>query len=139
MPAIVLPMATLAIWTLLILSLIPVVRIRAARSGRVGAKDFRYGESTSVPGDVSLPNRAYMNLLELPVLFYIACLVVLATKRDDVWVLSLAWAFVASRIAHSLIHLLYNDVLHRLVAFGIGVVLTAAIWLWLFVLALAGA
>jgi hypothetical protein len=126
----------LAIWTLLILSLIPVVRIRAARSGRVRAKDFRYSESPLVPGNVSLPNRAYMNLLELPVLFYVACLAVLATKRYDVWILSLAWAFVASRIAHSLIHLLYNDVLHRLVAFGIGVVLTAAIWLRLLLLAL---
>lgn len=71
---IVLPMAVLALWTTCVLLLILIVRARAARAGRVHIKDFRYGESANVPGDVSLPNRDYMNLLELPVLFYGACL-----------------------------------------------------------------
>ena len=54
MAQIVLPMAALALWTLIVLSLVPVARIRAARAGRVHVKDFRYGESPNVPGDVSL-------------------------------------------------------------------------------------
>ena len=39
------------------------------------AGDFRYGESARVPGEVSIPNRNYMNLLELPVLFYAICVI----------------------------------------------------------------
>ena len=42
--------------------------------GAVKRGDFKYGESPNVPGWVSIPNRAYMNLLEMPVLFYVICL-----------------------------------------------------------------
>ena len=128
MQLIVLAMSVLALWTLLIWALVPLTRIRAGRAGHVHVKDFRYGESANVPGDVSLPNRNYMNLLELPVLFYAACLVVLATNRADDFTVLLAWAFVASRIAHSVIHLTYNNVLHRGVMFGAGVSIVFAMW-----------
>jgi hypothetical protein len=129
MAEIVLPMSVLALWTLLVLLLVPIVRIRAVRARRVAPKDFRYGESANVPGDVSLPNRDYMNLLELPVLFYAACLVILASNRYDHAGYTLAWAFVATRIVHSVIHLTYNNVLHRLLAFGAGVLIVATMWI----------
>lgn len=126
---IVLPMAALAIWTLLVLGLVPIVRVRASRQGRTHVKDYRYGESANVPGDVALPNRNYMSLLELPVLFYVACLVQMASGREDIVMLALAWAFVAARIAHSLVHLSYNNVLHRLAVFATGVALVLVMWL----------
>ena len=100
--AILLPMCVLAIWTILVLGLVPIRRVAASRAGRTHVKDYRYGESANVPGDVSLPNRNYMNLLELPVLFYAACLALVATKRVDQLYLWLAWAFVAARLVHSL-------------------------------------
>lgn len=126
---IILPMSVLALWTLLVLLLVPVRRAGATRTGRVDITDFRHGESENVPGDVSIPNRNYMNLLELPVLFYAACLVILASNRYDHVGYTLAWAFVATRIVHSLIHLTYNNVLHRTAAFGAGVVIVAALWI----------
>src|ERR1700741_2796335 len=47
-------------------------RFRAVFGGRATRDDFKFGESPAVPGDVSIPNRNFMNLLELPVLFYVA-------------------------------------------------------------------
>ena len=126
--AILLPMCVLAIWTILVLGLVPIRRVAASRAGRTHVKDYRYGESANVPGDVSLPNRNYMNLLELPVLFYAVCLALVATKRVDQLYLWLAWAFVAARLVHSLVHIGYNNVLHRLVAFGLGVMIVQAMW-----------
>lgn len=126
--AIFLPVVTLAFWTFAILLLIPAMRIRAALAGRVGPKDFRYGESERVPGDVSLPNRDYMNLLELPVLFYVIAVSLYVTSQVDSNYVMLAWGFVVARIAHSLVHLLYNNVLHRLAVFAIGVLILMAMW-----------
>ena len=126
--AILLPMCALAFWTFIVLILVPLTRIRAARAGRVKVKDFRYGESPDVPGDVSLPNRDYMNLLELPVLFYVVSLAIYATKTADEASLLIAWAFVACRILHSIVHLAYNNVLHRMYAFIAGVALHFALW-----------
>lgn len=101
--AIFLPVSVLVLMTVAVLGLVPLTRIRAARSGRVHVKDFRFGESANVPGDVSLPNRDYMNLLELPVLFYVICLALFATQKVDDTYIMLAWGFVAARLAHSLV------------------------------------
>lgn len=126
--AIFLPVCVLVFWTLGVLSIVPVVRTRAARAGRVHVKDFRYGESPNVPGDVSLPNRAFMNLLELPVLFYVLCLALFATGRVDGTYLAMAWSFAALRSVHTLVHLTYNNVLHRLAVFALGMIVLAAMW-----------
>ena len=126
--AILLPMCALALLTFAVLTLVPLVRIRAARTGRVHVKDFRYGESANVPGDVSLPNRTYMNLLELPVLFYVICLALYATKRVDQTYLALGWAFVASRLLHAIVNFALDNILVRLGVFLIGVLTLLAMW-----------
>ena len=123
------PMIVLVFWTFLVLLLIPRRRFGAARRKLVAARDFAFGESDNVPGEVRLPNRNYMHLLELPVLFYVACITLVVTAKVEPWSVGLAWAFVAARIAHSLVHLTYNNVFHRLRIFGLSVVLLMALWL----------
>ena len=73
-PAILYPVFALACWTFLVLLLIPFYRVRAGRRREIRSEDFKYGESATVPPYVRIPNRNYMNLLELPILFYVVCL-----------------------------------------------------------------
>ena len=96
---------------------------------RLRADAFRVGESPEVPADVALPNRNFMNLLEVPVLFYLACLVQFAARRQDPSVTTLAWAYVALRIAHSIVHLSYNRVMHRLLVFTASNFVLVTLWL----------
>ena len=126
-----LPVAALALWTLLVLGLVPIARFRAAAAGRVSAHDFKTGESAQVPPDVSVPNRAFMNLLEVPVLFYMACIVAFLTHHVEGRLITLAWIYVALRVAHSLVYLVYNNVMHRLAVFAISNFVVVAIWLML--------
>ena len=123
-----LPMGVLAFWTFTVLLLIPFQRFRAAFAGRVSAEDFKFGESGNVPGDVSIPNRAMMNLLELPVLFYIVCLMFYVSNGVDATVIELAWVYVGLRLAQTLIHLTYNNVFHRLTVFGVGNFVLVSLW-----------
>jgi len=123
-----LPMGALAFWTFVVLTLIPVRRFRAAFAGKVTPKDFAYGESARVPGEVAIPNRNYMNLLEMPMLFYVVCLMFFVTGWVDDWALGLAWLFVGLRIVHSAIHLTYNNVRHRLIPFAVGNLVVIALW-----------
>jgi hypothetical protein len=126
-------MIAMALLTFMVLLRIPFVRVRAAFAGRVGTEDFKLGESPRVPADVSIPNRNYMNLLELPTLFYPVCLALLALGKVGGPDLILAWVYVALRAAHSLIHLTYNRVVHRLLVFAISNVVLSVLWLrlWL--------
>ena len=122
------PMGALALLTFVVLALIPLRRFRAGFAGRIVPDDFKFGESRNVPGDVSIPNRAYMNLLEMPALFYVICLMYFVSGRVDWACLDLAWAYVGLRLVHSAIHVTYNDVYHRLAVFALSNVAVIAMW-----------
>jgi hypothetical protein len=127
-----LPMGALALLTFVVLTLIPISRFRAAFSGAVKRDDFKYGESAKVPGWVSIPNRAYMNLLEMPVLFYVICLMAFVSGRVDALFLDTAWVYVALRVLHSAVHVTYNNVFHRLACFATSNVVVIAMWILFF-------
>ncbi len=112
------PVLALIAWTFLILVQIPIRRFRAAFAGRVTASDFTHGESGNVPPDVALPNRIFMNLVEVPALFYVVCIVCFVTANVNLVFLSLAWLYLALRIVHSIVYLTYNHVVHRFAVFA---------------------
>ena len=122
------PVFALAAWTFLVLLLIPFVRVRSVRRREIGPNDFKYGESSAVPPNVSIPNRNYMNLLEMPMLFYVICVVLYVTGGASHLAVLVAWAYVALRVVHSLIHLSYNHVLHRLAAFTLSNTALVSLW-----------
>src|SRR6266700_877938 len=122
------PVSVLAIWTLMVVLLVGVRRVRAARAGRVPRDAFKLGEAPGVPGDVVVANRNLMNLLELPVLFYVAAIALYVTHHVTPRILALAWIYVGFRLAHSAIHLTSNRILRRLAVFALGNIVLAAIW-----------
>src|SRR5580765_679563 len=89
------PMGALAFLTQAVLLLVPIRRFRAGALGQIQRDDFKYGESANVPGHVSIPNRAMMNLLEMPLLFYVASVMFYVTGKVDTLVLGVAWTYVA--------------------------------------------
>jgi hypothetical protein len=124
-----LPVTALAMWTLTVLLLIPIARFKAGRAGQVTTEDFRFGESEAVPDATRLPNRNFMNLLEVPVLFYLAVVVAILLGQGDAWLLALAWVYVGLRIVHSLIHLrLRHVVVSRLAVFALSNVVVSLMW-----------
>jgi len=130
---ILMPMGALALLTFVVLLFVPIRRFRAGFEGKVGVGDFRYGESARVPGEVSIPNRNYMNLLELPGLFYVISLLNYVTSPTVTQLtLTLAWTYVGLRAVHSLIHLTYNNVMHRLAVFATSNVVLLAMWIAFF-------
>jgi hypothetical protein len=122
------PMSVLALWTLTVLAMTGFRRVWAVRKGRVRPGAFRLGESADVPADVTVVNRNLMNLLEMPVLFYVASLTLYVTHRTSPGVLTLAWIYVALRVLHSLIHITSNHVIQRLVVFTASNVVLASLW-----------
>jgi hypothetical protein len=69
-----------------------------------------------------------MNLLELPTLFYPACLMFYVAGRVDGPAVALAWGYVVLRAVHSAMHLTYNNVFHRLAVFALSNLVLALLW-----------
>ncbi len=102
---------------------------------RVASLRYYRTYTTDVPPEwVERPARAFMNLLEVPLLFYLVCVLMLQTARWDSVQLSLAWLFVASRYLHAAVYIGLNDVPLRFAAYAMGCIAVAVIW-WRFAFA----
>ena len=121
-----------------LLTFIAFVRMASARGAAVKAgHDPAYYRAQLCPPEPEatvVAVRHYHNLLELPVLFYAACLTAFALGAVSGWALVFAWGYVAARLVQSTIHLTYNNPSHRGGGFVVGVLFMLALWI---VLALA--
>jgi hypothetical protein len=95
-------------------------RVRAVRSRQVSIKYFKAFLGEPPPENVVIRGRHYDNQFQVPVLFLIGCVAHFAVGAADQMTLVLAWTFIATRLAHSLIHLGSNRLGPRVAAFGLG-------------------
>lgn len=122
------PVVALVALTAIVALLMGVYRNVAVIRGAASARYFKTYTADEPPEWVERPARAYMNLLELPVLFYVVCLLMLTTGRFDSVQVALAWVFVLARTVHAFIHIGFNHVPLRFAAFLAGVVTLIVIW-----------
>jgi hypothetical protein len=126
--SIFLPILALVAWTFLIMLFMAYKRWSAGFAGRLKRGEFKAGESADVPVDVKLPSRNFINLFEMPVLFYVLCLAAYMTQHVSAVLLALAWIYVALRIVHSLIHVTYNKIIHRFSVYAISACVLFVMW-----------
>lgn len=80
-------------------------------------------------GVAQAPNNNLMNLFEIPVLFYLVIVMLFLLGMSDRGYLMMSWSFVVFRCLQSLVHLTYNNVLHRGIFY---LVSSGVLWLmWL--------
>ncbi len=70
----------------------------------------------------------FSNLLEAPILFYVICLILFVVDGVTQTQLFLAWTYVALRAVHSLIHVTYNKVMHRWLAYVTSTLCLFVMW-----------
>jgi hypothetical protein len=65
----------------------------------------------------------FRNLFEVPVLFYLFCVVLVLNGGSSAGYVASAWLYVGLRMVHSLIHVTYNRVAHRFLVYAASTVL----------------
>lgn len=108
--------------------LMAIFRNYAVIRGAAKLQYFRSYASQAPEEWVERPARAFKNLLELPLLFYLLCLLILQTGSLDSVQLSLAWLFVGLRYAHSLWHITVNYVPVRFALYAMGFLTLSIMW-----------
>ena len=114
---------TAAVWVRLY-----VVRVGEINAKRLEPQSIRNSELAAGKFERVEASDNFKNLFEVPVLFYAVCLALAVSGHVTALQLALAWLFVASRVAHSAIHLTYNVVMHRFYAYFAGVACVFAMW-----------
>jgi hypothetical protein len=127
------PAIALVLWSLVMLGWLATTRLPAmAKAGIdlttiVGARGANL--EGVVPDRVNWKAHNYAHLMEQPTLFYATVVILGVIGQGEGINLQLAWAYVALRIAHSLVQATWNRVAVRFTLFGLS---TAALLLLAF-------
>lgn len=111
------PLAAMVLLTSVVQTGLVLNRFGAVKRGEADPKYYKtFQGENSEPRQAAQFSRHYINLFEMPVLYYAAGIIGLATGlggRALVWA---AWAFVAVRVVHAIIHLGGNKIYPRIYA-----------------------
>ena len=119
---IIAPVVALVAWSMLMMIWLYAARLPAmarkglSLKGRVGTKGSDLEGVVEPQAQWKAHN--YNHLMEQPTLFYAICVALALLGGGDVWInVWLAWAYVALRMAHSLVQATINVVLWRFIFF----------------------
>jgi len=104
-------------------------RFSVVISGTLHHNYFKLMEGQEVPEFFTRTTRCFNNMFEVPVLFYVACLLYIVLGIDSLAGLIFAWLFVLMRYFQALVHLTYNRVLHRMLFFWFAFLSAMGLWL----------
>lgn len=103
-------------------------RFHAAKNNQLDKAVFKTMNLAGAPDEVVVAGRNFTNQFEIPVLFFVVCIIALITGQAS-WLFAVCSAlFVISRIFHSYIHLTTNNVMVRYRLFLIGCLLIIIQW-----------
>lgn len=117
------PVVALLAWTMVMWVWMYATRIPAMNKAGIDAKNLVGGEGSSLrahlPDTVSWKADNYNHLHEAPTLFYAAAIVLAIIGQGDGFNTTLAWAYVALRVAHSIVQATFNRVMVRFALFAL--------------------
>ena len=116
------PLITLVLWSFVMLAWLYATRIPAVIRNKVVLDPQRPSATfhEQIPARVRWKADNYNHLMEQPTLFYAIALTLAVLGAGDGLNAMLAWAYVALRITHSLVHALINVILLRFAIFIAG-------------------
>lgn len=129
---ILLPIFAMVVLTFTVLGVMFWTRVQALKK-----QTLRYSYFSTYTGDspseqIIKTSRHYINLFELPVIFYVTSLIIIFLKLENSWNLAWAWSFVIARVLHAIIHLGKNNITHRLYTYVIGCISIIMLWIGIF-------
>ena len=124
----ILAMACQALLAVIILVLMGRERVPRVMSGEIPMADIAVARD-AYPLKARLLSNNFDNQFQLPVLFYVGCLLALLTGLTNWPEVLVAWLFVVSRYVHATIHVTTNRLHARFGAYCFGLVALAILWL----------
>ena len=131
---IIYPVFTLVILTLIVGFSLGTSRLISVKRGHVDRRYYKLMSGYEAPEYVQKLGRNFTNLLEIPVLFYVLGVLIIALNINSSLIYGLAWGFVALRIVHSFIHITYNNAKHRFYPYLFSAIILLAMWVELIII-----
>jgi hypothetical protein len=125
--ALVYPVMAQVLLTLLVLLWSGRARVTALKQRRARLAEIALS-NTAWPDDVRKISNNAQNQFETPTLFFVLCGAATYIGETGLPMTLLAWAYIATRLAHTFIHTTTNRVQHRFTAFATGIAVLVLMW-----------
>jgi hypothetical protein len=123
------PMVALFALAALVWLIMVIVRNLAVIRGYASIRYFADFKSDAPTDDrLERPARTFNNLMQVPTLFYVICILMLVAKEADNAQIILAWTFVVFRCFHAIIYMTVNWVPYRFATWASSCIILGVIW-----------
>ena len=116
------PAVVLVLWSLVMLAWLALTRLPAMERARIPLMTIVGSRGANlegvIPDHVNWKAHNYAHLMEQPTVFYATVVILGVTGAGEGLNLTLAWAYVALRVAHSLVQATWNRVAVRFALFS---------------------
>ena len=109
------------------------MRFAAVRNRVIGAEFYQAFQGAEEPAPLRVVSRHFVNLFEMPMLFYVVLVMIYVTHQTTTWLVACAWLYVVLRYVHSFVHLGTNDVMTRVVIYFASGLVLLVMWATLLV------
>ena len=106
------PLIAMIVLTLIVGVQLLYCNSKAILKGQVNIKSFRLFDS-EIPTNLQSISQHYKNMFELPILFYILCIMFILYNNYTNFDVIIAWGFVSFRFLHSLVRISNQNVYLR--------------------------
>jgi len=121
------PSLALILWIFVVLVILFLRRKTAFASGQVRMADVAVS-TERYPESARLAAANLSNQFETPLIFFALIMLAMEVGATSYPMAALAWAYVATRVAHTLVHVGSNDLRLRAPIFAIGVAILFCMW-----------
>lgn len=126
------PLAALLLLTAVVWLAMALVRNVAVMTGRIDAAYYVDYKTRPPPDWIERPARTFNNLLQLPVLFYVACLLMMQAPTVDAGQVRVAWLFAGLRVLHAVAYVFWNRLPSRFGSYVASTLALIVLWVRIF-------
>lgn len=126
---ILLPIISLVLLTIIVWFRMLVLRVTAMKAVRIHPEKMKSQKAKELmPEAVNIASENFVNLFEVPVVFYLLSILLFVTDSVSGLFLIGAISYVALRYVHSFITLTYNRVMHRFSVYVLSCLVLWVMW-----------
>jgi hypothetical protein len=126
---IILPILLMVLLTIFVWGRMIWVRLSVMKSIDIHPEKMKSQKGKQLfPEEINIPAENFVNLFEIPIVFYLLSTLLLVTDSVSLFYLVASFIYVVLRYVHSFIALTYNKVVHRFKAYLLSCLVVFIMW-----------
>ena len=122
------PLLFMIILTMFVTLRLIIIAVNLVQTKQVHIKQFKMFDG-KIPQYALNAREHFKNMFEIPILFYVLCIISITTNNYSQTDVNIAWGFAISRLLHTVVRIPNKDVIMRFTFFVVGLFFLGIGWI----------